>query len=92
MLLHVLRHVEAHHCSFVVEQKFSERPSRLSFADARWPQEDKRANWTIWILQARAGAPHRIRHRFKRFLLANHSLAQAIFHGQKFLHFAFEHF
>ena len=92
MLLHILRHVEAHHGPFVIEQKFSECPSRFSFADTGWTQENKRANRTVWILQTRAGAPNGIRHRLKRFVLTNDALPQAVFHGQKFLHFAFEHF
>ena len=51
MLLHVLRHVDAHHRVFVVEQEFSERLGGLRLAHTGRPQKNKGADRTIGILQ-----------------------------------------
>ena len=51
MLLHVLRHVDAYHGVFVVEQKFGERLGGLRLAHTGRPEEDEGADRTIGVLQ-----------------------------------------
>ena len=53
VLLHVLRHVDAHHGPLVVEQEVGERARELGLADAGGPEEQERAD--------RAGAGRRAR-------------------------------
>ncbi len=43
------------------------------------------------IAQPGARTADRIRHPRQRLILADHALAQAIFHGHQLVHFAFEH-
>ena len=64
VLLHVLRHVDAHHRVLVVEQKLGERARSLGLSNAGRTEEDERADRPIRILKSGARAPHRVRHRF----------------------------
>src|SRR5678815_3009661 len=73
MLLHVLRHVEPHHGTFVVKKKLSQRPRSFSFAYSGWTKEDERAYRPIQVLQAGAGPAHGVGDRFERLVLANHT-------------------
>ena len=76
VLLHVLRHVEPHQRPLVVEQELRQRPRRLGLADAGRAQEDERAGRPVGIGQARARAPHGVRHRGHRLRLADHPRAE----------------
>src|SRR5882762_9144690 len=61
VLLHVLGHVYANHRPLVVEHEFSQRASKFSLAHARRPEKDEGTDRTLWILQTRPRANHRIR-------------------------------
>ena len=76
VLLLVLRHIDADHGPLVVEQKRRQRPRQLRLADARRTQEDEAAHRPLRILQPRARADHRLRHRRHRFVLPDHPLVQ----------------
>src|SRR5258708_38068758 len=39
VFLHVLGHVEANHCVFVVEKEFSQRAAQFSFPHSSWAEE-----------------------------------------------------
>ena len=54
VLLHVLRHVDAHHRVFIVEEELGERLGRLRLPHARGAEEDERTDRAIGILQAGA--------------------------------------
>ena len=66
MFFHELRHIEADHRLFVVEQKFGERAAKFGFTDAGWTEKNKRADRPVLILQAGAGAAHGIGHGVNR--------------------------
>src|SRR5207302_11073516 len=58
MLLHVLRHIDAHERALVVEQELGERLRSLRLSHAGRAEEDERAGRTIGILQARTRPAH----------------------------------
>ena len=43
VLLHELRHINAHHRVVTIEQKVRQRFTQLSLADPCWPQKEERA-------------------------------------------------
>ncbi len=90
VFFHVFGHVDADHQLFVVEKKFGEGARQLGFADAGWPQENERADGPLGVGQTGAAATHRVRYAGQGIVLANHTLAQAIFHLHQFLRFPFQ--
>ena len=66
VLLHVLRHVDAHHRVLVVEQELGQRARGLRLSHAGRPEEDERPDRPVRILKSRARAPHGVGHRFAR--------------------------
>ena len=91
MLFHELRHIEAHHRLFVVEEKFRQRPAQFGFTDAGRTEKDKRADRPVLVLQAGASAAHGVGHGVNRVVLTDDAQLQAIFHLEQFLNLAFEH-
>jgi hypothetical protein len=89
VLLHVLRHVDAHHRLVVVEQERGQRLGQLGLADARGAEEHERADRPVGVLQAGARAAHRVDtgHR----LPGRPRAANAVFHAQQLLALAFQH-
>ena len=88
MLLHELRHVDAHHRALVVEQEGGQRLGQLGLADARRSEEHERADRPVRILQAGARAAHGFRHRLHRLALADDALADLVLHAQQLVAFA----
>ena len=76
VLLHVLRHVDAHQVVFAVEERLREGLGELGLADARGAQEEERSDRPARILDARARAQHRVGHRLHRLVLADDALVQ----------------
>src|SRR5664279_4577687 len=91
MLLHILRHINAHHGVLVIEQEFRQRPRQLGLADYRWSEENKRTNRTSRIAESGARTPDGVGHALNRFVLSNNALPQTVFHGDQLLYFAFQH-
>jgi hypothetical protein len=81
VLLHVFRHVKTNHRALIVEKEIGERSGGFGFSDPGWSKKDKGSNRAIGILQAGSRAAYRVSYCLKRFLLADHSLAEALFHG-----------
>ena len=78
VLLHVLRHVDAHHRVLVVEEELRERTGRLRLADAGGSEEDERADRPVRILQPGARPAHRVRDGRDGLALSDHPLAEVI--------------
>ena len=78
VLLHVLRHVEPHHRLLVVEQELGQGAGRLRLPHARGPEEDKRADRPVGVLQPGARAAHRVGHGADRLALPDHALAEVL--------------
>ncbi len=91
VLLHVLRHVEAHHRALVVEQKISQRTRRFCLADTGWTEEEETADRTARILKARPGAPHRVRDRRHRVALADDTMRELLLEFRQACTFRLEH-
>jgi hypothetical protein len=92
VLLHVLRHVDAHHVGLVVEQELGQRPRQLGLAHAGGPEKNERADGPVGILQARARPANRIGDGLHRRVLADDPLVQALFHVAQAGLLAFQHF
>ena len=60
VLLHVLRHVEAHHGPLVVEQELGQGPGQLGLAHAGGAQEDEGADGPVAGRRPGPGAPDRV--------------------------------
>src|ERR1035437_9313910 len=73
VLLHVLRHVNAHHRLLVVEEELGESARGFRFAHTGGPEEDERADRTVRILQSRSRAPHRVRDGMHGLGLPHHA-------------------
>src|SRR5450631_2198612 len=91
VLLHELRHVDAHHGVFGVEQEFGKRLAKLGLANARRTQKQERAVRAARIGKAGARAANGVRDDVHRFLLADDAPRERLFHAQQLLFFAFEH-
>ncbi len=77
VLLHVLRHVEAHERLLVLEQELGEAPRDLGLPDARGPEEDEGAHRAVRVVHAQARAADRLGDADDRGVLADDAAAQA---------------
>src|SRR6266487_2161744 len=75
-----LRHIDLDQVFLGAEHKLGQRLRQLGLADAGRPQEDERADRTLGIFQAGARAPHRLRDRDDRLLLADDAIVQEVLH------------
>ena len=91
VLLHVLRHINAHQVLFMVEQELGERTRQFRLADSRGAEEDEAANWTFRVLEPGPGAPHRLGDGPYRLLLADDPLMEPLFHAQQLLRLLLQH-
>jgi len=90
VLLHVLRHVEAHERVLVVEQELGERSGELGLADAGRAHEEEGADRPAGVAEAGPGPADGVRHEEERFVLAHHALAEAVLDVEQLLHLALE--
>ena len=84
MFLHVLAHIDSHHGTLIVEQHLSQRLTQFRFPYACWTEENKRPDWTVWILQARTTSPNSITYCFYSLLLTNYPLMKTLFENEQF--------
>ena len=91
MLLHVLGHVDAQQRVLVVEQEFGERTGEFGLADTRRSEENEGTDRPLRIAKPGTRTANCIGHPLERRILADDALAQALFHRDQLLHFAFEH-
>ena len=63
----------------------------VRFCRRQWAEEDERADRTLGIAQSRPRTPDGVGYTLQRRILADHALAQPLFHVDQFLDFAFEH-
>ncbi len=91
VLLHVLRHIEAHHGALVIKEELCERARQLRLAYAGGTEKDETPDWAVWIAQAGARPAHGVRNRGDRVILAHHALAQTVFHVDQLLDLALHH-
>ena len=91
VLLHIFRHVDAHHRVLVVEQEFGQRAGQLRLADAGRPEEQEAADRPVRVLQAGAGAAHGVGDGADRLVLADDPGPDRRFHLEQLLALAFEH-
>ena len=92
VLFHIFTHVEAQQIGFVVKQKIGQCFGKLCFADPRWSQKQKTANWPVWVLQAGSGTTHGIGDGMHSLLLTNDPLTKNILQAHQPIPLPFEHF
>jgi len=92
VLLHELRHVDADHRLFGIEQELGERFAQLGLADTGRTQEQEGTVRPVRIRKPSARATDCIRHSLDRLGLADDALAERLFHAKQFLLLALEHF
>src|SRR4051812_775423 len=85
VLLHVLRHVDAHHRVLVAEEELRERPRQLRLAHARRAEEDEGAGRPLRVLEARARAADRLRDDLDGGMLADDALVELLLHAHELL-------
>src|SRR5438477_13217835 len=85
MLFHKFRHVKANHGTLAAEKELGQRSRHFGFADARRSQEQKRADGTVRMLQARPRAPNRARERRERRSLRYDALMRGVLDAERFL-------
>ena len=91
MLLHELRHVDAHHRLLGVEQELGERLAELGLADARRSEEQERTVRPARIGEAGARAADGVRDDAHGLFLADDAPRQRVLHAQQLLLLALEH-
>ncbi len=91
MFLHELGHINAHHRTVVIKEKFRYCFRQLSFPDTCWPKKQERTQRTILVIQTSTRATHSIRNRSYRRMLTNHTPMQRIFHSQQLVTLALKH-
>ena len=90
VLLHVLAHVDAHHVVLAVEERGREGAGELGLSDPGGPEEDERADRTLWVLEAGAGAEHGVGDGLDRLALADDTLVEDVGEPQELLALRFE--
>src|SRR4051794_32790102 len=85
VLLHVLRHVDAHHRVLVAEEELGQRARELRLADAGRAEEDERAGRALRVLQAGPRAADRLRDHLDRLVLADDALVELVLHAHQLL-------
>src|SRR5258707_10546625 len=83
--LHELAHVDLDERVLAAEHELGERLGKLGLADARWAEEDERADRSLRILEARASAADGLRDDLDRLLLADDPVVQGVFHVEEVL-------
>ena len=83
MALLVLRHVDADDGLLVAVEVLRQRLGEFRLAHARRPQEDERPDRLVGVLEARPGAPHRLRHGPHRLVLVDEAAVQLLLHPQQ---------
>ena len=90
MLLAIFRHVDADQRLLIVEEILGERTRELGLADARRPEEDKRADRPIRIRESAARTDDGFGDRDDRFVLADDTLVELVVELEELLHLALE--
>ena len=91
MLLAVLRHIDADHGFFVVEEEVRQRLGQLGLADAGGAEEEERACRPVLVGDTSTSAAHRVGDGLHGFVLADHAATQNFLHGQELFGFALHH-
>ena len=91
VLLHELRHVDAHHRLLGVEQELGERLAELGLADTRRSEEQERTVRPARIGETGARAADGVRDDAHGLLLADDAPRQRVLHAQELLLLALEH-
>ena len=91
VLLHVFRHVDTDHRRLVVEQERGQGLGQLCLAHSGGAKKEKRPGRAVRVLEAGAGAAHRVADGDHGFLLPHHTLAQRALHVQQLLALALQH-
>ena len=90
MFFHVLRHVDPDHGALVVEEEMGKGSREFGLADTRGPEEEKRTDGPVGVLESGAGAADRRRHGSDRVILPHDTVADALLHVQELLLLALE--
>jgi len=69
----------------------SARARAVSVLPTRWAEEDERADGALGVAQAGARTADGVGNHGQRGILANDAVAQALFHVDELVHFAFQH-
>ena len=85
VLLHVLRHVDAHHRVLRVEEELRQRARQLGLADAGRAHEEEGADRAVGVLQPGARAADRVGDGADRLVLADDAVVQALLHVDELL-------
>src|ERR1700733_12011602 len=80
VLLHELRHVDAHHRILGVEEELGERLAKLRLADARGTEKQERAVRPARVAESGARAANGIRDDAHRLLLADDPPSEGLLH------------
>ena len=80
VLLHVLRHVDAHHRVLRVEHELGQRAGQLGLADAGGAEEEEVADRAVGVAEPGARAAQGVGDRGDRLVLADDALVQALLH------------
>src|SRR5579885_650743 len=91
VLLHELRHVDAHQRILGVEQELGERLAELGLADAGGSQKEKRAIGAARVGEPGARAADGVGDDLERLVLAHHAAAEGLLHPEELLLLALEH-
>ena len=91
VLLAILRHIDAHHGGFIVEEEVRQRLRQLRLTHAGGAEEEEGAGRAVGVSHARAGATHGIGNSGHGLALADDPLTQHRFHVQQLLGLALQH-
>ena len=91
MLLHIFRHVQPGDGGLVVEQEVGQGLGQFGLAHAGRAQEQETAQGPVGVVQAGAGAAHRVGDGGERLVLAHHAGGQGLLHLQQFFALALQH-
>ena len=91
VLLHELAHVDADHRVLIVEEELGQRLAQLGLADAGGAEEQEEPIGRLGSPRPGAVAADGIGDGPHRLVLADHALAEPLFHLQQLLALAFEH-
>ena len=90
VFFHIFAHVDADQAVLGIKQRSRKRLGQFGFTHPRRPKKNKRTGRTARILDARAGAQHRIGHQIHSLFLADHTLVQNLSEAEQFFALALQ--
>ena len=88
---HIFAHIETNHRRVIIKEDFGKCLTEFGLTHPGRPEEQKRADRSIGVLQSTSTPPYGVRNRLDSFILSHHALVESILHDKQLCAFGFHH-